>query len=58
MHGASAGPESHGQYVPDCRITVTGGLTKGKAGIELQDRVWDELKVKLEGINPGVTSIF
>ncbi|KAK7418098.1 hypothetical protein QQZ08_011385 [Neonectria magnoliae] len=57
VHGASAGPESHGQYVPDCKITPTKGLTAGPAGAELQDRIWVELKQKLEGIRPGVTSL-
>jgi hypothetical protein len=53
----SVGEESHGQYIPDCKITQTVGLTKGKAGAELQDRVWVELKQKLEAIRPGVTSL-
>jgi NAD(P)-dependent dehydrogenase (short-subunit alcohol dehydrogenase family) len=57
VYGASAGPESHGQYVPDCKITPTRGLTKGEAGAELQARVWAELRKKLEGIRPGVTSL-
>lgn len=58
VYGASIGPESHGQYVPDCKITPTEGLTKGKGGMELQNRVWTELKQKLEDIRPGVTSSF
>lgn len=57
VHGASLGPESHGQYVPDCKITPTAGLTKGEAGAELQNRVWSELRQKLEVIRPGVTSL-
>ena len=57
VHGASAGSDSHGQYVPDCKITPTAGLTNGKAGAELQDRVWVELKQKLEAIQLGVTSL-
>ena len=57
VYGASAGSESHGQYVPDCKITQTAGLTVGKEGSELQSRVWKELKQKLEGIRPGVTSL-
>ncbi|KAK9351233.1 short-chain dehydrogenase [Lipomyces doorenjongii] len=57
VHGTCAGPESHGQYVPDCKIKPTGGLTKGKKGAELQNRVWAELKQKLEGFQPGVTSL-
>ncbi|KAF2093001.1 retinol dehydrogenase [Rhizodiscina lignyota] len=57
VYGASAGPESHGQYVPDCKIKPTGGLTKGEAGEKLQKRVWVELRDKLEGILPGVTTM-
>ena len=57
VHGASVGPESHGQYVPDTKITPTKGLCKGQAGVELQDRVWTELRQKLEAIRPGITSI-
>lgn len=58
VYGASVGAESHGQYVPDCKITPTVGLTEGKAGEELQNRVWVEVKQKLEDIRPGVTSVF
>lgn len=57
VYGASVGGESHGQYVPDCKITPTKGLTRGKSGSELQSRVWEELKEKLEDIRPGVTSL-
>jgi hypothetical protein len=57
VHGASVGPESHGQYVPDYKITPTAGLTKGKAGAALQNRFWVELKQKLDAIRPGVTSL-
>jgi hypothetical protein len=57
VHGASIGSESHGQNVPDCKNTPTVGLTKGKAGDELQRRVWEELKQKLEAIQPSVTSL-
>ena len=39
VYSASLGPESHGQYVPDCKITPTVGLTKGEVGEELQNRV-------------------
>ncbi|KAI9736340.1 MAG: hypothetical protein M1834_001226 [Cirrosporium novae-zelandiae] len=57
VYGASIGAESHGQYVPDCKITTTVGLTKGKKGAELQKRFWEELGEKLEGIREGVTVI-
>ncbi|KAF2802842.1 NAD(P)-binding protein [Mytilinidion resinicola] len=55
VYGAGAGPETHGQYLPDCKITATKGLTSGEAGTKLQNRVWVELKQKLEVIRPGVT---
>ncbi|KAH8649404.1 retinol dehydrogenase [Tricladium varicosporioides] len=57
VYGACAGPESHGQYVPDTKITPTAGLTKGEKGGELQIRVWEELKAKLDGIRSDVTSL-
>lgn len=56
VYGASAGANTHGQYLPDCKITPMKGLAKGKEGMELQNRVWMELKEKLEQIRPGVTS--
>ncbi|KAK1750355.1 hypothetical protein QBC47DRAFT_393959 [Echria macrotheca] len=56
VYGASASKDTHGQYLPDCKITQPNrGLAKGKAGEELQKRVWTELKTKLETIRPGVT---
>lgn len=57
VYGASAGSESHGQYVPDSKITPTAGLTKGNEGVELQKRFWKELENKLEAIQPGITSL-
>lgn len=57
VYGASAGLDTHGQYLPDCKITQPNrGLLKGKAGEVLQRRVWNELKAKLETIRPGVTA--
>jgi NAD(P)-dependent dehydrogenase (short-subunit alcohol dehydrogenase family) len=57
VYGASAESNTHGQYLPDCKITPLKGLGKGKDGLELQNRVWVELKEKLEHIRPGVTSL-
>ena len=57
VHGASAGAESHGQYLPDCKITPTKGLASGKEGKQLQERVWEELKEKLEEIKKAVTDL-
>jgi hypothetical protein len=57
VYGADAGPETHGGYLPDQILTEPRGLVKGKEGVKLQSRVWEELKAKLEVIQPGVTSI-
>jgi hypothetical protein len=57
VYGASVGAEFHGQYVPDCKITPTKGLSNGEEGAKLQNQVWVELREKLEAIRPGVTSL-
>ncbi|KAF2670421.1 retinol dehydrogenase [Microthyrium microscopicum] len=57
VYGASAGPETHGQYLPDCKIAPLVGLAKGEAGEKLQNRVWTELRHKLEATRPGVTTL-
>ena len=57
VYGASVGAESHGQCVSDCKFTPTGDLTKGKEGVELQERVWTQLKQKLEATLPSVPSL-
>jgi hypothetical protein len=57
IYGATAGPETHGQYLPDCKIEQTRGPCEGEAGRALQKRIWEELRQKLEIIRPGVTSI-
>ena len=57
VFGASAGLDSHGGYLPDCKLTPTVGLTAGKEGLELQARIWKELMAQLERIHPGVTNL-
>lgn len=55
VHAGLAGPETHGKYLSDCKITHCSPLVEGKEGPELQRRVWEELAAKLEQIEPGVT---
>ncbi|KAF2009106.1 putative short-chain dehydrogenase [Aaosphaeria arxii CBS 175.79] len=52
----SAGSDSHGRYLPDCKMVELTGMCRGKDGDELQDRIWKELSKKLEHICPGVTA--
>jgi hypothetical protein len=47
------GPEAHGQYLSDCKITDTAKLVQREP--ETQARVWKELAAKLEAIEPGIT---
>ena len=57
VYGASFGPKSHGQYLPDCQIEAPAGIFKEKDIGEVQGRLWRELKGKLEAIQPGVTML-
>nr|XP_023908628.1 short chain dehydrogenase sol3-like [Quercus suber] len=50
----SHGPEVHGKYLSNQRVTPVAPLVTRKGGAELQKRVWDELAQKLEQIQPGV----
>ena len=56
VHGASAGADSHGKYLPDGKVRALGALANGRTGTELQELVWKELKDKLEDIRPGIMS--
>ncbi|TVY13336.1 Short chain dehydrogenase sol3 [Lachnellula arida] len=57
VHGASSRGESHGQYLPDCKIERPTGLCQGEKAAEIQSNVWEELKGKSEAIQPGVTTL-
>ncbi len=56
VHAASMGPESHGQYVSDCKIEQPSRYVMSSEGWKDQQRVWGELGGKLERIEKGVTS--
>jgi hypothetical protein len=56
VYGACAGPESHGQYVPECRIEASKGVCQTKDVVKVQKALWKELGVKLENIQHGVTN--
>lgn len=55
--GASFGGESHGQYLPDCKIDMPMGICQAENADEIRSNLWEELKVKLEKIQPGVTTL-
>lgn len=50
------GPASHGHYLEDCKIAEPSEVVTRNP--DVQDRLWAELKAKLEAIQPGVTANF
>lgn len=57
---AAAGDESHGTYMSDARVNqeMLSDFVKSPEGEKTQKKVWAELKVILEKIEPGVTKGF
>ncbi|KAK3402675.1 hypothetical protein B0T20DRAFT_485373 [Sordaria brevicollis] len=43
------GENSHGKYLSDCRVEEPSELVTGEEGKVLQERIWEELRGKLEG---------
>jgi hypothetical protein len=56
VHAGSQGVESHGKYLSDCETAEPSAFVRSEEGKQTQDRVWDELTRKLEGIQSGITS--
>jgi NAD(P)-dependent dehydrogenase (short-subunit alcohol dehydrogenase family) len=50
------GPDSHGHYLEDCKVAEPSEVVTQNP--DVQDRLWIELKAKLEAIQPGVTANF
>jgi hypothetical protein len=69
--GLAAGEESHGSYMADCRIAEyiiyqlrmrdanavfrPGPMVRGSDGMALQKKIWDQLVIQLETIQPGIS---
>lgn len=51
---ALAGPETHGQYMSDCKVEEPSKFVRSEEGRKTQERVWKELSAKLEEIQPGI----
>lgn len=52
---ASAGEESHGQYMSECAVTEPSDFVRSKEGKLTQERVFKELMEILEKLQPGIT---
>ena len=55
VHAASAGKETHGKYLSECKVKFESNFVRSKAGRQIQDKVGVDLREVLEGIEPGVT---
>lgn len=51
---ASAGPETHGMYMVDCKVRDPSAWVRSPQGEKTQAKVWIELLEILEGIQPGI----
>ncbi|KAI9745312.1 MAG: hypothetical protein M1818_001592 [Claussenomyces sp. TS43310] len=51
---AYGGPETHGAYLDDCKPGTVSAFVSSDDGAATQKKVWDELKEKLEKIQPGI----
>lgn len=58
VHAGAQGADSHGEYLSDCAITAPAPLVTSKEGRKAQERVYAELRKKLEAIKRGVSSDF
>jgi retinol dehydrogenase 12 len=50
---ASAGEDSHGMYLEDCKLSTPSPMVETEKGKELQKRVWNELIEILNDVVPG-----
>lgn len=55
VDSASAGEESHGQYMSECAVEDTSEFVRSDEGKVTQERVFKELMEILEKIQPGIT---
>ncbi|KAH8650028.1 putative short-chain dehydrogenase/reductase family protein [Xylariales sp. PMI_506] len=55
---AYGGRETHGKYLDDCKVaeSKTSDFSRSEEGMRTQQRVWDELMLKLETIVPGIAN--
>ncbi|KAF2003380.1 NAD(P)-binding protein [Amniculicola lignicola CBS 123094] len=54
VHASCAGPESHGQYLSNCKIALVGNFVRTDEGRHVQKQIWDEVVGRLKGIQPDV----
>jgi hypothetical protein len=55
VNGASFGPDSHGEYLSNCRIDKVSPYARREEGEKMGEKLWAELSEKLEMIQPGIS---
>ncbi|KIW29636.1 uncharacterized protein PV07_05439 [Cladophialophora immunda] len=55
VYGATAGRETHGQYLSECRVKKYSAFVKSSDGDHTARRIWQELSVLYEEAKPGCT---
>ncbi|EXJ90907.1 hypothetical protein A1O1_04013 [Capronia coronata CBS 617.96] len=55
VHAATAGKETHGQYLSECRVKSYSDYVKSAEGDRTANRLWSELCAIYEEVKPGCT---
>lgn len=56
VHGATAGEETHGQYLSECLVKTESAFVRSQGGDRIQKRLWKELSDIIEKLAPGAVS--
>jgi len=54
VHGATAGRESHGEYLSECMVKKASAWVRSAEGEKVGERVWAEVMEVAERVRPGV----
>ncbi|KAJ9649944.1 hypothetical protein H2198_010735 [Neophaeococcomyces mojaviensis] len=54
VQAASAGPESHGQYLSNCKVALVSNFVRSDEGRQVQKQVYKDIVDRLENIQPGI----
>ena len=55
VSASTAGWESHGVYLEDCKLSTPHKFVDSEEGARLQKKVYEELLQILEGVSPGIS---
>ena len=53
-HAVTAGLETNGKYLSECRVKEQGSFVRSEKGEEIRRWVWRDLAGRMEGVEPGV----